>query len=102
MNLDQIISGNEFVLVDFYADWCEPCKWAEPVLDELTGKFNGNLILHKLDIDRYPETARTYHILSVPTLVLFQKGTKVWSMRGFDTAPRLFSVLNTYINPAVA
>lgn len=90
------ILTNNFVLVDFYADWCEPCKWVEPVLDEVLKKFTGKIVLHKLDIDVYPDVAREYHVMSVPTLVLFKKGTEVWRMRGFDTVPALTKIFDGF------
>ena len=68
---EAILSG-EFVLVDFYAVWCEPCKWVEPVLDEVLKKFSGKIILHKINIDSHPDVAREHHVLSVPTLILFK------------------------------
>jgi len=90
-------SSEEFLLVDFYADWCEPCKWVEPILDEVIGKFPRTIRLQKIDIDRDPETAREYHVLSVPTLVLFKNGVEAWRMRGFDTAPALIRTFEKFL-----
>jgi thioredoxin 1 len=93
----KIVSSSEFVLIDFYADWCEPCKWVEPVLDDVLKNFSGKIILHKIDIDKQPDVARENHILSVPTLMLFKKGEEIWRMRGFDTAPALTKIFSTFI-----
>ena len=93
MPLSKLLSANEFVLIDFYAVWCEPCKWVEPILEEVINKFSGKIILNKIDIDKQANIAREYHILSVPTLVLLKNGKEVWRMRGFDTAPVLTKIL---------
>lgn len=97
VSFSERILSNHFVLVDFYADWCEPCKWVEPVLNEVLKKFTEKIVLHKLDIDQHADVAREYHVLSVPTLVLFKKGKEVWRMRGFDTAPALTKVFEGFI-----
>src|SRR5438046_2992554 len=98
MSLQEIISSNENVLVDFYADWCEPCKWVESILTDVLNKFDGRIVLHKLDIDKHAEIARQYHILSVPTLLLFKNAKEIWRMRGFDTVPALTKVFSAFID----
>ena len=70
----------------FSAQWCEPCKWAEPIVKEVIEKFSGRIAMSKIDIDAHIDKSREHHILSVPTLVLFKDGKEVWRMRGFDTA----------------
>ena len=97
LSFSEALLSGEFILVDFYALWCEPCKWVEPVLDEVLKNFSGKIILHKLDIDMHPDVAREYHVLSVPTLVLFKNGNEVWRMRGFDTAPALSKALGQFV-----
>ena len=79
-------STTGLVLVDFYADWCEPCKWAEPVIGEVIRHFDGKIILEKVNIDEQAEFAKGMHILSVPTFVLFDGGKEIWRARGFDIA----------------
>lgn len=95
---DRLLLEKDFLLVDFYADWCEPCKWAEPILDEVIKTFNGKLFLQKINIDLNPELAKQYHVLSVPTLVLFKKSDELWRMKGFDIAPKLYATLKTLID----
>lgn len=80
-------SSDDLVIVDFYADWCEPCKWALPVITEVLNHFKGKITLEKIDIDLQPQIAAGYHILSVPTFILFHKRQEIWRMRGFDIAP---------------
>jgi thioredoxin 1 len=97
ISLDEVTSTHAAVLVDFYADWCEPCKWVVPILDEVEKHFSGSLILHKVDIDKYSDVAKSFHIMSVPTLMLFIKGKEVWRMRGFDPAPVLIKTIQKLI-----
>src|SRR5436190_14677858 len=93
-SLEEVTAAHPLVLVDFSAEWCEPCKWVLPVLDEVEKKFSGKLKLHMVDIDQHTELARTLHILSVPTLVLYQNGKEIWRMRGFDSASVITSQIN--------
>ena len=92
-----MLPQKEFILVDFYADWCEPCKWAEPILDEVIKNFNGKLVLHKLNIDTDSDVARQFHIMSVPTLVLLKNGIEIWRMKGFEIAPKLYATLKIHL-----
>jgi len=80
-------SVDGFVMVDFYADWCEPCKWALPVIDVVIEHFKGKVLLEKINIDESPEIASEYKIMSVPTFILFKDKKEIWRMRGFDIAP---------------
>lgn len=98
MSFSSSVSGNGFVLVDFYADWCEPCKWVEPIIEEVIKDLGGKIILHKIDIDLQPNVARDRLILSVPTLVLYKNGEEIWRMRGFDTAPALIKIFKELID----
>ena len=70
---DVIKSGTP-VLVDFWATWCGPCKMIAPVLEELAGEKAGELTVAKLDVDANPETARSFNVVSIPTLILFKDG----------------------------
>jgi len=84
-------------LIFFSAEWCEPCKWAEPIVNEVIEKSAGKISLSKIDIDSNVDLAKQHHILSVPTLVLFKEGEEVWRMRGFDTAANLQKVFTAHI-----
>jgi thioredoxin 1 len=91
------ISSSPAVLVDFYADWCAPCKMVVPVLEDVVKHFDGKLKLHKVDIDTHPDISKSLTILSVPTLILFKHGKEVWRMRGFDIAPTLVKVITEHL-----
>ena len=95
--LKKVVNANPLVLVDFYADWCEPCKLVVPVLDEVLSHFDGKIVLHKVDIDKRQEVARSFTILSVPTLMLFKNGHEVWRMRGFEVPKDLIRSLSAHV-----
>lgn len=88
-----LIQGDKPVLVDFSAEWCGPCKMMPPVLSELKKKLGDHVTILKLDIDRNPNVAVAYHVQSVPTLILFQKGKIKWRHSGVVTANYLQEVI---------
>lgn len=71
------------VLVDFYADWCGPCKMAEPVLDELSNSYKDKVSIVKLNVDENPDTAGKYGVMSIPTTILFKNGAEIGRQVGF-------------------
>jgi len=89
-------SPKNMELLFFSAQWCEPCKWAEPIVNEVIEKSAGKISLSKIDIDAEVALAKQHHILSVPTLVLFKEGKEVWRMKGFDTASNLHQAFATF------
>src|SRR3712207_2973537 len=93
---DVLLSGKT-VLVDFWADWCGPCKMVAPVLDEIAGENKEKLTIAKLDIDRNPATARDYQVMSIPTMILFQDGKPVKQIVGARPKAALLSELRDYL-----
>jgi thioredoxin 1 len=70
------------VLVDFYADWCGPCKMVAPIVAELADEFAGTFKIGKLNVDQEPGTAEKYRVMSIPTLIIFKNGTAVETIVG--------------------
>ena len=81
---DQVVGSEIPVLVDFYADWCGPCKMAEPVLEELSEDYEGKVSFVKINIDESQEHAQKYSIMSIPTTILFKNGEEVGRQTGFS------------------
>ncbi len=71
---NKVINADGLILVDFWAEWCGPCKQIAPVLDELSEEYAGKLSIVKIDIDENPEAPTTYGVRSIPTMILFQDG----------------------------
>jgi thioredoxin 1 len=72
------------VLVDFHASWCAPCRWLEPILDELVRESHGRFAVAKVDVDQAPEIAARLRIASVPTVILFRDGVEVGRSLGVE------------------
>lgn len=71
---DEVLKSEQPVLVDYWAEWCGPCKMIAPILDEIAGEYTGKLKVAKLNIDDNPETPPKYGIRGIPTLMLFKGG----------------------------
>ena len=70
----EVLGATEPVLVDFWAEWCGPCKMVAPFLDELAGEMAGQLTVAKVNIDENPQTPRKYGVRGIPTMILFKNG----------------------------
>lgn len=82
------------ILVDFWAEWCGPCKMIAPILDEIAGEFEGKLTITKLNIDQNPATAPKYGIRGIPTLLLFKNGEVAATKVGALSKGQLKDFLN--------
>ena len=92
-NFDSIINSDTPTLIDFFAEWCGPCKVQSPILKEMAGELGGKVKVIKIDVDKNSEIASRYQIQSVPTLILFKNGKQVWRQSGLLTKPQLYTVL---------
>jgi thioredoxin 1 len=80
---EKVLKSTLPVLVDFYADWCGPCKMAEPVLDELSNTHQDKIVFVKVNVDEAGEIAGKYSVMSIPTTILFVKGVEIERQVGF-------------------
>lgn len=92
-----VINSSAPVIVDFWAEWCGPCRMVAPILEEVSGEFDGKVRIVKLNVDENPQTASKYGIMSIPTLLMFKDG-KIAS-RQVGAAPK--AKLVQWINAAV-
>lgn len=86
------------VLVDFYADWCGPCKTMNPIVQQLAGEFAGKLKVIKVNVDKNQAAAAQYQVQGVPTFVLFNKGQLVWRQAGALPGHQLSQVIKQYVS----
>ena len=92
------LSSQKTVLVKFGAEWCGPCKKLVPVLEELNSEINGNMLLVTVDVDKSPETALKYGIMSIPTMIIFKDGIIKEQLKGFVSKATLQKRLDGYSN----
>ena len=91
------ISGNQLVLVDFFATWCQPCIMMHPVLERVKHELGDKIRIIKIDVDKHQQTAYQYGIRSVPTLMIFKNGKILWRQSGSMTEANLINVLTPYL-----
>ncbi|MEU8000642.1 thioredoxin [Catellatospora sp. NPDC049111] len=93
--VSDVLQSDKPVLVDFWAEWCQPCRKVAPVLEEIAGEMADQVTIVKLDIDANPETARAYRVMSVPTLTVFKGGRPVQSVAGAKPKGDILRLIQT-------
>lgn len=96
-SFDATINTNEVVLVDFFADWCGPCKALHPALEELAKDFDGKAVISKINVDKNPELAAQFKVRSIPALLYFKNGEVVGTQNGVQTKSVMTSHLTSII-----
>lgn len=97
MTFSDMVNGEKPVLVDFYADWCGPCKMMNPILKELKKKMGDAINIIKVDAEKNADAAIKYNVRGVPTLILFKDGQILWQQSGVVQAKQLESIINQKI-----
>jgi thioredoxin 1 len=95
---DEVInSSTEPVIVDFWAEWCGPCKMIAPILEEIASDNNGKVKVAKLNVDESPDLARRFDVMSIPTLIVFQDGAAKKRMVGAKGKGQLLQELSEFL-----
>ncbi|WP_125141619.1 thioredoxin [Clostridium transplantifaecale] len=93
----EVLKSNIPVLVDFYADWCGPCKLMAPVVEQLASEYDGRIKVGKVNIDESADLAMKYGVMSIPTLIVFSKGQVIRKEVGVQTKATIVKAINQAI-----
>lgn len=94
----ELISGEQPVLVDFFANWCGPCRMMQPILEDTARQLGEKIKIVKVDVDKNPLAASKFQIKGVPTLILFQNGHVLWKQSGVVPAHQLVKVVESLLS----
>lgn len=93
----ELIEGDTPVLVDFFAEWCGPCKMMQPILEDTSKQLGGKVKILKVDVDRNPLAASRFQVRGVPTLILFSRGEVVWRQSGVVPTHQLVQIIENTV-----
>lgn len=98
VTFDEVVgTTHEAVLVDFWAEWCGPCKVIAPILDEIASENAGKIVIAKLNVDENPDIARRFEVMSIPTLILFKDGQPQRRLVGAKGKGQLLAEIEDYL-----
>ena len=95
-NFEQTIKNNKVVLVDFWANWCGPCRALAPTIQELAKEYNAKALVGKLDVDENPATAERFQVFSIPTMIIFKDGSEAERLVGLCPKNRISDALKKH------
>ncbi len=96
-SFSEIINQSKPVLIDFYADWCGPCKMMSPVLKQVKDNLGDRVSIIKIDVDKNQPLATKYQVRGVPTMILFKQGKQLWRQSGVLQKQEIISKINSLI-----
>ncbi|SMO54678.1 thioredoxin [Gracilimonas mengyeensis] len=96
----ELINSDTPVLVDFYADWCAPCRMMAPILQELKSQMGDDLTIIKIDTEKNPDVAIRYQVRGIPNLILFKDGQVLWQQAGVIQMPKLQQIIQEKLEQA--
>jgi thioredoxin 1 len=97
MKFSELINQNKPVLIDFYTEWCSPCKIMSPILEDLKSELGDEINIVKVDVDKNLSVATKFQIKVVPTLILIQSGKLLWRQSGVLRKRELINIINSHI-----
>jgi thioredoxin len=96
-NFEETIKKNKLVLVDFWANWCGPCRALAPTIVELTKDYSGKILVGKLDVDENPSTAEKFQVFSIPTMIIFKDGLEEERLVGLCPKNKIADTLQKHL-----
>ena len=95
-NFDETLKKNKLVLIDFWANWCGPCRALAPTITELSKEYSGKVLVGKLDVDENSATAERFHVFSIPTMIFFKDGQEAERLVGLCPKNKIAETLQKH------
>ncbi len=93
---NRLLEENSNVIIDFYADWCGPCRIMEPIMEEIANDYDGKYIIRKINVDEIPHIASEFLVTSIPTFIFFKDGKEVYRAIGVKSKGNILEYIEKY------